>query len=179
MASMPIYGKSLKIFSSPEPWNLESWNKTSNVCSNDNPRLKFDFPMRRLDCSPFAIFSRTIEVSSVIFGTNTLLTKSMEIYLYKDQRMTFVSRSQEFAFQMISLQKPPSRFWQHFIFSLQGLVERKFIHMVPVCGPRWPPCPYLVKKHLKIFFFRTKRLGTLKLGTKHQELEAANFMFKW
>ena len=47
-----------------------------------------------------------------------------------------------------------------------GCGEWKFVQMFQVT---WP-CPYMVKNY-KIFFFRTKRPMTLKLGIQHQVLE--------
>ena len=41
--------------------------------------------------------------------------------------------------------------------------EGKFVQLVQVTWPRWPPCPYMVKT-LKIFFSGTKRPMSLKLG---------------
>ena len=48
--------------------------------------------------------------------------------------------------------------------------ERKFVQLVQVTLPRWPPCPYMIKP-LKIFFSRTKRPMTLNLDMQHQVLE--------
>ena len=44
--------------------------------------------------------------------------------------------------------------------------EQKFVQIVLVTWPRWPPCPYIVKT-LKIFFSGTKRPMALKLGMQH------------
>ena len=41
--------------------------------------------------------------------------------------------------------KPQGPWWQYFIFNLLRLGEQKFIRMVSVCWPRWPPCPYILK----------------------------------
>ena len=48
--------------------------------------------------------------------------------------------------------------------------ERKFVQMVLVTSPRWPPCPFMIK-FLKIVFSGTKRPKTLKLGMQHQVLK--------
>ena len=58
----------------------------------------------------------------------------------------------------------------NFIWSLHGMGERKFVQLVQVTWPRWPPCPYMVKT-LKNFFSGTKRLMTLKFGLQHRVLE--------
>ena len=47
--------------------------------------------------------------------------------------------------------------------------ERKFVQMVLVMGPRWPP--YMVNP-LKILFSRTRKPMTLGLGMKHWGCEA-------
>ena len=46
--------------------------------------------------------------------------------------------------------------------------EWKWVQMVQVTWPRWPPCPYMVKPS-KIF--GTKRLMTMKLGMQHLVLK--------
>ena len=43
--------------------------------------------------------------------------------------------------------------------------------MVYVTWPRWPPCPYMLKKTLKIFFSGTERPMNLKLDMQHWVLE--------
>ena len=47
--------------------------------------------------------------------------------------------------------------------------EQKFVQMVQVTSPRWPPCPYMVKT-LKSSS-RTERLMTLKVDMQHWVLE--------
>ena len=47
-----------------------------------------------------------------------------------------VTRSNDFTCEALG------HLWSYFIFSLLGWGERKFIHLVLVCLPRWPPCPY-------------------------------------
>ena len=56
-----------------------------------------------------------------------------------------------------------------FMWNLLGKWGRKFVQMVPVIWPRWPPCPYIVKT--LIFFSRAKTPMTLKLGMQHRVLE--------
>ena len=46
----------------------------------------------------FFFSPRTIEGLCIIFGTDTLLTKNMEMYQCQGQLVTFVSRSHEIAF---------------------------------------------------------------------------------
>ena len=41
--------------------------------------------------------------------------------------------------------KPLGRLNPNFMCSLLGMGERKFVQMVQVTWPRWPPCPYMVK----------------------------------
>ena len=42
-------------------------------------------------------------------------------------------------------QKPLGQSKSNFLWSLCGMGERKFVQMVQVTWPRWPPCQYLVK----------------------------------
>ena len=48
-------------------------------------------------------------------------------------------------FQTTSPLKLQCRLLLNFIYSLQGLKERKIVQMVWVTCPAWPPCPYMVK----------------------------------
>ena len=48
-------------------------------------------------------------------------------------------------FQTSSLQKPLGRLKPNFMWILLGTGERKFVQMVLVTWPRWPPCPYIFK----------------------------------
>ena len=48
-------------------------------------------------------------------------------------------------FQTSSPLKPLGQLKPNFIWSLHGLGERKFVQMVVVTSPRWPPCPYMLK----------------------------------
>ena len=50
---------------------------------------------------------------------------------------TFVSRSH---IQMTSPVKPPDQLSSYFIFNFLGLGERKYIQMILVFLPGWPPC---------------------------------------
>ena len=48
-------------------------------------------------------------------------------------------------FQTSSPLKPLCQLNSNFIWRLLRIGERKFVQMVPVTWPRWPPCPYMVK----------------------------------
>ena len=48
-------------------------------------------------------------------------------------------------FQTSSPLKPLGRLKPNFIWSLLGMGELKFVQMVQVTLPRWPPCLYMVK----------------------------------
>ena len=48
-------------------------------------------------------------------------------------------------FQKSSPLKPLGRLKLNFMWSLLGMGERKFLQMVLVTWPKWPPCPYMVK----------------------------------
>ena len=52
-------------------------------------------------------------------------------------------------FQTSSPQKPLGQSKSNFIWSLNGMGERKFIQLVQVTWPRWPPCPNMVKTFKK------------------------------
>ena len=66
-------------------------------------------------------------------------------------------------FKTSSPLKPLGQLKPNFIWSLYGMGERKFVQMVQVTWPRWPPCPYMIKI-LKNFFSGTKRPMTFKHG---------------
>ena len=42
---------------------------------------------------------------------------------------------------------------------------------------RWPPCPYMVNKTLKVFFSRTDKALGLNLGIKHRGLKVYQVCF--
>ena len=48
-------------------------------------------------------------------------------------------------FQTSSPLKPLGQLNSNFIWRLLRMGERKFVQMVLVTWPRWPPCPYMVK----------------------------------
>ena len=48
-------------------------------------------------------------------------------------------------FQTSSPLKPLGQLNSYFIWRLLRMGERKFVQMVLVTWPRWPPCPYMVK----------------------------------
>ena len=48
-------------------------------------------------------------------------------------------------FQTSSPPKPLGRLKPNFMWNLLGMGEEKFVQMVQVIWPRWPPCPYVVK----------------------------------
>ena len=70
-------------------------------------------------------------------------------------------------FQISSSQKLLSQSKPNFLWRVTGMGEQKFVQMILVTWPRWPPCPYIVKTLQKIFFFRTTKQMTLKLGIQH------------
>ena len=57
--------------------------------------------------------------------------------------------------------KPLGRLKPNFIWSLLGMGEWKFIQMVLVTWPRWPPCPYMVKA-FKNLLLRNQRADDLE-----------------
>ena len=88
--------------SSPEPRNMGPWNlvysicdlRATKVCSNDDRKLNWPFygkvKLTFLWEKYWKVnFSRTIEGWCIMFGTDTLLTKNMEIYQCQGQWVTF------------------------------------------------------------------------------------------
>ena len=52
--------------------------------------------------------------------------------------------------------------------------ERKFVQLIQVTWPRWPPCPYMVKtlkNQLGTWYATGPMSFSLKLGMQHQVLE--------
>ena len=80
-------------------------------------------------------------------------------------------------FQTSFSEKPLSRLKSNFIWILHGMRERKFVHMVQVTWPRWPPCPYIVK-HETFFFSGTKRRWPWRLICSTEYLSTINFVQK-
>ena len=64
------------------------------------------------------------------------------------------------------------------MWSLLGKGEWKFIQMVQVTWPRWPPCPYMVKTFKNLFFQNQK---SCDLETWHVALgtQALQSLCKW
>ena len=73
-------------------------------------------------------------------------------------------------FRLLFLKKTLGCLKPNFIWSLHGMLGWKFVQIFRVAWPRWLPGPYMVKT-LKISFFGTERLMTLKLGIQHQILK--------
>ena len=59
-------------------------------------------------------------------------------------------------FQTSFPDKPLGRLKPNFMWSFNGIGERKFIQMVQVTWPRWPPCPYMVKTWKILFLWNQK-----------------------
>ena len=106
MASMPIYGKTLWKSSSPEPRNIGPWSLVYSICDwrptkfvqmmIPSWRLTFlrkgqiDIPLHFIWEKYWKVnFLRTTEDWCIIFGTDTLLTKNMEIDECQGQWVTF------------------------------------------------------------------------------------------
>ena len=83
---------------------------------------------------------------------------------------------------MTSVQKTPS-FTNRYIrctliYGVSGIGERKFVQMVQVTWPRWPPCPYMVKtwKILLLWNQKADDLESLYAASSAQVLPS---LFKW
>ena len=66
----------------------------------------------------------------------------------------------------------------NFMWSLSGIGERKFVQMVQVTWPRWPPCPYMVETWKIIVLWNQKAddLESLYAASSAQVLPS---LFKW
>ena len=73
-------------------------------------------------------------------------------------------------FQTSFPEKPPCWLKPNFMWSLNGIGERKFVQVVQVTWPRWPPCPYMVKTW-KSLLLCNQRPMTLKVCMQHQVLK--------
>ena len=73
-------------------------------------------------------------------------------------------------FQTSFPEKPLTRLKPNLIWVLHGMGERKFVQMIQVTYPRWPPCTYMVK-HETIFFSGTERPMILIADMQHKVLE--------
>ena len=64
------------------------------------------------------------------------------------------------------------------MWSLLGEGERKFVQMVQVTWPRWPPCPYMVKTFKNLLLQNQK---SYDLETWHVALgtQAVQSLYKW
>ena len=68
-----------------------------------------------------------------------------ELIVYQSLRRPSVRLSVRQHFQTSSPLKPLGQLNSNFILILLRMRERKFVQMVVVTWPRWPPCPYMVK----------------------------------
>ena len=81
-------------------------------------------------------------------------------------------------FQTSSSQKPLGRLKLNFIWRLHGMGERKFIQMVLVIWPRWPPCPYMVKT-LRNLLLRNQKAYDLETWYAALGARVLSSLFKW
>ena len=81
-------------------------------------------------------------------------------------------------FQTSSPLKPLGQSNSNFIWRLLRAREQKFVQMVLVTGPRWPPCPYMVKTLLNLLLQNQK---VDDLGTWYVALGVLGLpsLFKW
>ena len=81
-------------------------------------------------------------------------------------------------FQTSSLLKPQGQFNSNFIWRLLRTRERKFVQMVMVTWPRWPPRPYMVKTLYNLLLQNQKAID---LGTWYVALGMWGLpsLFKW
>ena len=74
--------------------------------------------------------------------------------------------------------KPLSRLKLNFIWRLFGLRERKFVQMVVVTWPRWPPYPYVIKT-LKKLFLRNQKADDRETWCAELSAQVLSNLFKW
>ena len=81
-------------------------------------------------------------------------------------------------FQTSSPLKPLDQLKPNFMWSLHGMREGKFIQIVQVTWPVWPPCPYLVKsiKNLLLWNQKADDLETWYAASSTRVLPS---LFKW
>ena len=156
VTARPIYDKNLKKSSflvpkSRWPWNLVCSIEYYQVCSNDDPELTLTYFTARSNFWSLKV------------------NKYMNLYEYQRSR-SFVDldpRSLRFTFLNFFCSETAR---SNFMCSLHGMGKWKFVQMVQVTWPIWPPCPYMIKT-LKIFFSGTKLPMTLKTGIQHRVLK--------
>ena len=81
-------------------------------------------------------------------------------------------------FQTSSPLKPLGWLKPNFMWSLLGMGERKFVQMVQVTWPRWPPCSYMVKT-LKSLFLRNQKAYDLETWYATLGTRILPSLFKW
>ena len=90
------------------------------------------------------LYSATSSIPSVIFFfifLNFYLAYSIAMV----RRPSAVRTSSIHHFQKYSSPKPLGQSKPNFIWSLNGIGERKFVREVWITWPRWPPSPYMIK----------------------------------
>ena len=163
MATMPIYGKNLKKSSSLEPKGQWPWNLVCDIgCSSATKfaqmmTLSWPWPILRQGQIWFLMllygqkgktmdFSGTIVVYDVKVGRCSLLNEYMNLYEYQRSK-SFIDHpsSLRFTFSNFFSLKTSRPIEAKFHVEPPWDREWKFVQMVYVTWPIWPPCPYMVK----------------------------------
>ena len=79
---------------------------------------------------------------------------------------------------MTSPLKPLGQCCSNFMWSLLRLGEQKIAKMVAIHGPRWPPCPYMVKTFKNLLL---KNRGCLRAESLHKSSGTGGLpkLLKW
>ena len=144
-----------------ETGNLETCFKALMIMayqfpSNDEPKFTIELSLKRSNWLPYTfiwekywkvIFLKTIECWLIIFSTNTLLIKNIEIYQLQGQCMTF-----DLCFKAIWIyvsddfsSEPPGPISAKFLQNICRCMRHVFTQMVVVCWPKWLPCLCMLK----------------------------------
>ena len=117
-------------------WNLDDPNQSVQLCliAQSEDWTKTAEPGHKK--------STTTNVCSVFFLAYLSRRLGGELLVYQWFRRPSGVRQH---FQTSSSLKPLGQLNSNFIWRLLRMGERKFVKMVLVTWPRWPPCPYMVK----------------------------------
>ena len=113
--------------------------------------------------------SEIIVVYDIKVGRCCQQKEYMKLHEYQSSRSftDLVPRSSDATFSNFFSLENAGRLKPNFIWSLHGMGERKFVQMVQVKSPIWPPCLYMVKP-LNIF---SGSKMTLKVCMQRRVLE--------
>ena len=159
---MPIYGKNIKQSSSPEPKCRWPWNLVCRIgcLSTINyvqiMTLGWPYFTARSNLAPYAFvleYGKTINFSETIVGydikvgrcSNQMSTWSFMNIKCQGHSLIFGQGHSDSVFSNFVFLRTPRPIETRFHVELPWDGELKWVHLVYVTWPRWPPCPYMVK----------------------------------